>query len=49
MKAYEFFWKHPNLIHRWGRALDRKLKKKQQRPTSKYSVAKRLMDTLQAG
>lgn len=46
VKAYEFFWEHPNPIHRWGRAADRALKKKQRRPTSKYSVARRLKETL---
>jgi hypothetical protein len=47
--AYDFFFHHPNPLHRWGRGLDRKFKKRGQVPNSKYAVARRLKDQLEAG
>ena len=45
-EAYHYFFRHPNLFHRFGRAFERCCKAKARRPTSKYSVAKRLRDKL---
>lgn len=44
--AYELFFRHPNLFHRAGRALERRFKEKARRPLSKYGVAHRLRQTL---
>ncbi|HMP81480.1 MAG TPA: hypothetical protein PKA41_02085 [Verrucomicrobiota bacterium] len=44
LRAHDYFWRHPNLIHRWGRALDRKLKAKNQKANSKYSIARLLRE-----
>ena len=46
--AYEFFFRHPNLLHRAGRALERRFKAKAQRPLSKYGVAHGLKEALEA-
>ena len=45
-EAYNYFFRHPNLFHRFGRALERRYKAKARRPTSKYGVAKQLRDKL---
>jgi hypothetical protein len=44
--AYEYFFLHPNLLHRWGRAMDRRFKKRGRRPDSKYAVALQLKKNL---
>ncbi len=46
--AYDFFFAHPNPIHRWARALERRFKRKARSPDSKYGVARRLRETLNA-
>ena len=45
--AAAYFFRHPNLFHRWGRALDRKVSKRAKKPTSKYGVAARLEKALE--
>ena len=44
--AYRYFFRHPNLAHRWARGLERRFKEKARSPDSKYGVARRLMDEL---
>jgi hypothetical protein len=46
--AYAYFYRHPNLLHRWGRALERRLKKTRPGKVTKYSVAKLLRQELDA-
>lgn len=46
VRAHEYFLAHPNPIHRFGRALDRNLRKRAKKPTSKYNVARRLKELL---
>jgi hypothetical protein len=46
--AHDYFFRHPNLFHRWGRALERAYKAKARKPTSKYGVARRLKQALDA-
>ena len=46
-RAYEYFWRHPNLLHRFGRACERAFKAKARSPTSKYSVARLLREELE--
>jgi hypothetical protein len=45
-RARDYFWKHPNLLHRFGRACDRAFKKKARKPSSKYNVARLLREAL---
>lgn len=45
-QAHDYFWRHPNLLHRWCRACDRAFKAKAQTPSSKYSVARLLREEL---
>lgn len=44
--AYACFFRHPNLLHRWGRALERRLKRNRHRGVTKYAVAQALRDEL---
>ncbi len=44
--AYDFFFKHPNLIHRQARFLERRFKRKARSADSKYGVASRLLEAL---
>lgn len=44
--AYGYFYRHPNPLHRLGRALDRRLFARSKKPTSKYNVARRLHERL---
>lgn len=46
LRAHDYFWKHPNLIHRFGRACDRAFKAKSRKPNSKYNVAWLLREAL---
>jgi hypothetical protein len=46
--AYEYFFRHPNPLHRWGRALERHFKKSRGEAKSKYGVARRLKEQLDA-
>ena len=46
LRAHDYFWKHPNPFHRLGRALDRALKEKSRKPSSKYNVARLLREEL---
>ncbi|MFN0059537.1 MAG: hypothetical protein ACKVX7_13860 [Planctomycetota bacterium] len=46
LKAYEFFYRHPNVFHRVGRALDRRLRARAQKAGSKYRVALELKEKL---
>ena len=45
---YGYFFKNPNLLHRMGRALERRFREKAKSPRSKYSVARRLKEALDA-
>ncbi len=44
--AHMFFFNHPNPLHRFGRALDRKLRKRAKKATSKYNVALTIKERL---
>lgn len=46
-QAHDYFWRHPNLLHRFGRACDRAFKAKARKSSSKYSVARMLRDQLE--
>ena len=46
--AYEFQFDHPNPVMRAGRFLDRKLRLKNRKYFSKYNVARRLRDIIDA-
>ena len=46
--AYELFLRHPNVVMRFARALDRRFSKRGKKPTSKYNVARQLRDALEA-
>jgi hypothetical protein len=46
--AYDFFWRHPNLFHRFGRSCERRFKAKARAANSKYSVARKLRERLDA-
>lgn len=46
--VHPYMYKHPNLIHRFGRAMDRRFKKRARKPTSKYAVARLLQERLAA-
>jgi len=47
LAAHDYFWRHPNLLHRFGRACDRALKAKAKKPSSKYSVARMVCEELE--
>jgi len=44
--AVDYFFRHPNHLHRVGRALDRTFSKRARKSTSKYRVAARIADAL---
>jgi hypothetical protein len=46
-EAHDYFWRHPNLLHRFGRACDRAFKAKARKPSSKYSVARMIREQLE--
>jgi hypothetical protein len=46
LRAHDYFWKHPNLVHRFGRACDRAFKAKSRKPNSKYNVARLLREAI---
>lgn len=46
-QAHDYFWRHPNLLHRFGRACDRAFKTKARKPSSKYSVARLIREQLE--
>ncbi len=46
--AHRYFLDHPRFIHRWGRQLDQSVRSRAKKPTSKYNVARRLRDKLEA-
>ena len=46
--AHDYFWRHPNLLHRFGRSCERRFKAKARAPSSKYSVALKLRERLDA-
>lgn len=47
-RAYEYLFRHPNLLKRAGRAVHRKIRPASRKPTSKYNVTKRLYEKLEA-
>lgn len=46
-RAYEYFFHHPNPIHRLARTFDRHLRRRAKKPTSKYNVARILLEKLE--
>ncbi len=46
--AWAYFWRSPNPFARVGRALERKVRKRAKKPTSKYNIARRLREKLDA-
>ncbi len=42
VEPYNHFFRHPNPVHRWGRALERRFRARASAPDSKYNVALRL-------
>jgi hypothetical protein len=47
-QGHEYFFHHPRMIHRAARALDRRLRYRAKKPTSKYNVAKTILERLEA-
>lgn len=44
--AYDFFFRHPNPLHRWGRAFERAVKHRKPVRITKYKVAAQLREKL---
>ncbi len=47
LAAHDYFWRHPNWLHRFGRACDRTFKAKAKKPSSKYSIARMIREELE--
>jgi hypothetical protein len=45
-RVYDYFFRHPNPLHRLGRAIDRGLLGRGRKATSKYNVVRRLKERL---
>jgi len=46
VRASEYFFNHPNPILRFARSLDRRFRSRAKKPTSKYNVARALLEKL---
>ncbi len=45
-RTHDYFFNHPNLIHRSSRALERRFARRARKPTSKYNVAHKIRELM---